>query len=500
MKVSFYLLLLQLLFICPSFANTSYYFQYSPLAKNAYQDVLTFRFKDAQRKLNQLKLENPNNLIVHHIESYIDLFKVYIGAEDYSLKAFKDKKTTRLKEIKKGNTESPYYFYVEAEVRLHAALARWKYGEHFGAFQDIVKAYRLLEKNQKKFPYFVGNQKDLGILHAFIGTIPNGYQWGLKLFTGLEGSIEQGLNELETVVQKTTNGNYLFRKEALIMQALLTLHLQNDKNQTWEILDSMALDTENNMFYCYVIADVAMQTGKNDLAIQVLENRPTGKDYYPFHYLDYLHGVAKLRKLDQEGVPLLQRFINNFKGDFHIKSAYQKLAWFALLRNDLPEYKKQIQLVRENGASENGADENAQNEAIRGKTPIKSLLKARLLFDGGYYKKAQALLNEINATTFKEKQYQVEYFYRLGRITHSMGQFNNAIENYKLTILHGRQLPDYFACNAALQLGVIYESIASEKAKEYFELCLKIDPSEYRNSLHQKAKSGLNRIKNKSKN
>ena len=44
--------------------------------------------------------------------------------------------------------------------------------------------------------------------------------------------------------------------------------------------------------------------------------------------------------------------------------------------------------------------------------------------------------------------------------------------------------------------GDYYESVYQlGKAKEYYKLCLYLEPDEYRNGLHQKAKAGLNRLK-----
>ena len=52
------------------------------------------------------------------------------------------------------------------------------------------------------------------------------------------------------------------------------------------------------------------------------------------------------------------------------------------------------------------------------------------------------------------------------------------------------------ACNAALQIALIFEEQQKLKqAKKYFDLCLDISPKRYKTSLHQKANSGLDRIK-----
>ena len=63
-------------------------------------------------------------------------------------------------------------------------------------------------------------------------------------------------------------------------------------------------------------------------------------------------------------------------------------------------------------------------------------------------------------------------------------------------INEGEQLKSFMACNAALQIGLIFEEQQKyNQAKKYFDLCLDISPKRYRNALHQKAKSGNDRIK-----
>jgi tetratricopeptide (TPR) repeat protein len=76
-----------------------------------------------------------------------------------------------------------------------------------------------------------------------------------------------------------------------------------------------------------------------------------------------------------------------------------------------------------------------------------------------------------------------------------LGHSQQALDYYEKTILKGKDEGYYFACNAALMSGFLYEKIDDvERAKEYFSLALDIKPDEYRSSLHQKAKAGLNRL------
>jgi len=146
------------------------------------------------------------------------------------------------------------------------------------------------------------------------------------------------------------------------------------------------------------------------------------------------------------------------------------------------------------GEDKAGGDQHALEEATSGKVPNLSLLKARLLFDGGYYYKGYQLLMRQSAHRF-QGEHQLEYYYRLGRLLHGMERYQEALQRYRTTIEKGAESPRFFACNAALQMGIIYEELGQRRqARRAYERCLGLKPEEYRLGLHQKAKSGLARL------
>ena len=76
------------------------------------------------------------------------------------------------------------------------------------------------------------------------------------------------------------------------------------------------------------------------------------------------------------------------------------------------------------------------------------------------------------------------------------GDVPKAISYFDKTISEGKTQPYYFAANAALQCGLIYEQQNDFlNAGKYYHLCLEMDYPEYKTSLDQKAKAGLQRIK-----
>ena len=139
-------------------------------------------------------------------------------------------------------------------------------------------------------------------------------------------------------------------------------------------------------------------------------------------------------------------------------------------------------------------DKAAQKEAKSNIVPNLYLLKSRLLFDGGYYSESYTSLIRANKEDFNTTKEQLEFIYRLGRIQHKKENYNKAIYYYQMALKNGASYPYYFAANAALNLGLIYEELENNvKAKYYFEQCLTMRDHEYQRSIDQKAKAGLKR-------
>ena len=472
------------------------YFEFSPLAKEAYEKALSLRFMEAQTLLGKMKVEEPENYMVYHIENYIDFFRLYINENTFEYNRLKKNKARRLEKIRQADPQSPYFLYIQGNILLQWALVRLKFDEYLTAFSEVGRAHRLLKKNKAKFPDFLPNQKDLGILHAMVGTIPDGYKWGVKILSGLEGTIEQGRQEIETVLEKAKKQDFIYETETVVLYSFLLLHLENKGKKAWQIIKNSKLQPHKNPLHCFIVSNIAMRTGQNDIAIRHLEACPRGRAFLHIPYLDYMLGVAKLRRLDQDTKTHFQQYLLRFKGRNFIKETYQKLAWSQLIKGNHAGYQKYMQACIQHGNTITGGDKNALKEAQKGQIPNAKLIKARLLFDGGYFQRAYQTLAGTSFHSFDNKQNQLEYTYRLGRILHGMERWSEAINYYQETINKGQHEKYFFACNAALQIGLIYESQGKIlKARQFFNRCLQINPDEYKTGLHQKAKAGLSRLK-----
>jgi tetratricopeptide (TPR) repeat protein len=315
----------------------------------------------------------------------------------------------------------------------------------------------------------------------------------------MDGSTAQGIHELEEVLAFAKNNEFVFEDETVVAYAFLQLYLNNRGDIAWNTLKSSKLSPKTNPLAAFVMATVAMRNGHNDEAIRLLQESPGGGSpgpYATFHYRNYLLGLAKLRRLDNDANKSLEAFVNNFKGENGIKEAYQKLAWYHRCLDNENGYRTYMNYAKLKGAATSEGDKAALQEANRGEMPDQILLKARLLFDGGYYPRAHDLLKNNAANYAADHKKNLEYTYRLGRIAHKMGKTQEATRLYTQTMDNGAKDPWYFACNAALQLGLLYEEIKDMvNARAAFQRCLSIKPEEYAASLHAQAKAGLGRVK-----
>ena len=469
------------------------YFESNTAIAEAYNLVTTLQLDAAQIKIDQIKKDEPQNMLVYHIENYIDFFKIFINEDEEEFEILEKNKKYRLGKINEGDKESPYYLFAKAEINLQWATARIKFDDKFTAAREVYRAYKLLEDNQERFPDFIENKKSLSIIHALGESIPG----VVRKIIGVKGSIEQGTKEIREVVEYSRENDFLFKDESYAIFAYILFYQNNKKEEAYKLLSEANLDHTKSPLLCFLKANIANKTGHNTEAIKILEERPKADSYIPFPYLDFMYGKFKLYELDPGSQDYMLKFLREFNGRHFIKEAYQKLAWFEIATNeDVAAYKKFMGLCQTQGFNLVDEDKQAHKESKDKEIPNPTLLRARLLFDGGYYSRAYNLLIQKAYLFTNESKESLEFKYRMGRLSQELKNYPDAIEYYIQTIKEGESLKSFMACNAALQIGLIFEEQQKHgQAKKYFDVCLDISPKRYKNSLHQKAKSALDRIK-----
>ena len=480
-------------FFIPAQSEAAYYYQFNVTCQKAYYKFLALQLVEGRALLQQEKTAHPENLIPVYLENYADFFLLTCNEKQSEYDALIPNKEKRLTLLEQGDKSSPWYNYCLAEVNLQWAMVQVKFESFLSAVMCIKKGYSLLTENQESFPAFTANKKSLGVLHCMIGTVPDSYKWAASLL-GFKGTIAQGIGELEDVMTYSKSNSFLFHDESMMFYIFMLMHLKNEKEKAWNLTEQSDFPIENNLLSVFVKSDVAIKTGRTDVAIDLLKTRPSATGF-TFHFLDYLLGISKLDRLDEDANVYLEKFIKEFEGRNYLKDAIQKLAWYKFIHGDYDGYFSTLKLCETKGHDFVDSDKQAQKEFENHQTPNLLLLKARLLTDGGYYFNAISMLQGKSTKDFAEQRDKIEFTYRAGRIYHEWGKPDEAIGFYIATIKNGEGYPYYFAANAALELGLIYEKKNDKaQAKIYFQKALDMPKSDYATGINQQAKAGLNRI------
>ena len=458
----------------------------------SYFHIINLEFESANDLLRIEKKENPDNGIIFLHQNYIDFLTIIIGEDEAFFMIAKEKKSKRIELIQTGDENSPYYLYAQAEIHLQWAFARLKFEQYSTAAYEFVKAYNLLEKNQEKFPNFTLNKKGLGLIHALLGTVPNQFQWILSL-AGLQGGINLGLSEMDAVLN---DDNFkVYENEVLFLLSFLQINLNNNDTLCQRYLNRIGDRYQENLLLNFTAARLSHFLGMNEYCLKVLENRASNEGRYAFYYLDYLQGMSYLYKLDYEKAEqYFNNFLKFFNGSNYIKSTYHKLAWISYLKGEGNQYKYFEKALTE-GTQSIDEDKVALKDAQRNYITHPLLLRTRILYDGGYYKKALAVISGVKKVS-EYAEYLDEYWYRLARIESKLNYDDEMlIKRFEKSYEIGKKTTNYYAPMSALQIGLIYEQQNDiAQAAIYFEKCLSISDFDYERGIHQKAKAGISRI------
>ncbi|MGX5820407.1 tetratricopeptide repeat protein [Chitinophaga lutea] len=472
-------------------------FEMNARCQQAYDAIMQLRLKTGLALLEEEKRSNPDNLIPYFLDNYADFFTLFFNEDPAVYGQRKKERAARLNLMAEGPSDSPYYLYTQAAIKFQWALVRVKFGEKWDAVWEVRKAYQTLKENQRKFPSFPLNNMLIGSMQTVFGTIPEGYKW-ITNTLGMRGSIREGMRLLNGVIASNDPIAQMFREESYYYYCYLKLFVENKPEQLWQFVQQKQLDTRNNYLFALMVANLSMNNQKAAQGIRVLEECNNGPEYAEIHYRNYVMGLLKLERQDDDAIQYLEKFVQNFRGKFYLKEALQRLSWAYYLKGDMTTANRYRQMIPQRGSLETDADKQAQKEAKAGTWPNPLLLRARLLSDGGFYTQARDLLQHKRAQDFPTISEKLEFGYRLGRIYDEMGMDTNAIRLYEATIRIGTNRPEHFAARSALQMGYIYEKMGDKvKARQSFQTCLDMVGHDYKNSLDQRAKAGLLRLDGK---
>ena len=435
---------------------------------------------------------NPGNVPALLVANYQDFLTLCIlqNPADYDrLVAAQEK---RLKQIGSLQEKSAWANYSLAEIRMQLAICRMLFGHRLEAAWDFRQAYLQYEANAKAYPAFLPNKKTLGLLQVMIGSVPDSYQWILRI-VGMRGRVATGLANLKTAATQ----EHPFREEALMTYVFVRQLLDQEQiEQAQKVFSGLLKDEPDNLLYYFLAMHLYKKDKKSDKVLQLFLNRPTGNQYLPFPYLHHMVADAYLYKgqLDRS-IQENSLFLKQHPGTHYRKAAHFKLYLAYWLDADYQKANYHYNRITEEGETVLEEDNYAARFVEKKEQFNKYLLWARLRSDGGYYKEALADANKLEITSETPVPLRAEYLYRKARIFDGMEEDSLAKKYYDSTISTCRSTNLYFAPNAALHLGYIYqEENNKEKARAYYKQALSYKGHEYKNSIDNKAKLALSSL------
>jgi tetratricopeptide (TPR) repeat protein len=483
------------LFSCVA-GQTQKVYEFNSTCQQAYQEITKLKISSGLALAEKARLQNPDNLIPLLLESYADFYILFLNEDPKDYQNRYPKFQQRIDQLQDGPKSSPFYYYSLSMVRVHKAASAIKFGKFWDAGWDFRRAYQLIKENKKQFPTFAPNDMLYGSLQAVVGTIPKGYKWIASLF-GMRGSLTAGMRTVKGFINSNDPWAKVLFNEAAFIYPYLMFYIENKKEEALAFTQQRRLDLVNNHLHAYMAANLGINNKQSDFSRSVILNRNRSDEYLKTTVWDFELGFTKLFHLEtQEAARYLESFLNNFKGKFYVKDVLQKLSWCYYLQGNMAKAEEMRKRILLPGSTDSDADKQALKDAKAGKWPNVLLLKARLLSDGGYHTDAASLLQGKTEDDFSKEEEKLEFAYRVARIYDDLNRDDDAIRSYLIAIRLGENRREYYAARAALQLGQLYEKRGQKAlALQYYQRCLDMEDHEYKDSLDQRAKSGIARCK-----
>ena len=483
------------LFILLSFQSYSN-FEYNPNCQQAMLAILDLKTQTAREILQLEKKANPQNGYVIYLEHYCESIELIVTEDEKIYEKLIDSYEARKEEMDKLDDGSPYNSWLQAEMLFHTGLAQIKYGTRISGVRKMLGSYNRIKDHQKEYPQFWQNQKLTGTFNIILDFIPPFMSWATDMF-GYSGDSDLGISQLTQYYGKA-KGIPGLAEESLLFTSL-------GYKLTWKESEgfSFLADQDKKLLQLtlvkYLFASAASFTFRNDLTLKIIDEIHQDELQVRFYGLLYITGRSKLNHLEKDALYYLERFINDYPGLDYKKDICNRLSYYYLIQGNVTKFEEYRSRVATIGQDLRDRDREAIVESRSGLIPHTGLLKARLLCDGGYFSQADSVIKSIDHGLLSHSAYQLEYYYRKGRICQLTGKTSMAIDEYLKTFNQGKSQPYTYACRSALQLGKIYEEMKNfPQALQWYENCLETyDDDHTADGVEQMADKGRGRVKKK---
>ncbi|HET9054198.1 MAG TPA: tetratricopeptide repeat protein, partial [Cyclobacteriaceae bacterium] len=450
------------------------------------------RALNLQTNNNYKTVEKPEALQQFYVASLAEIIELLVTEDEIKFETYEDNWSSRIDLLEKVSPVSADALFILAELRLQWAFVYLKFGHEFDAAWNVRQAYLKVQECKKKFPGFIPIKKTSGVLEVLLGSVPEKYQWVISMF-GMEGSVEKGLQELESMMQAETDLSF----ETALVYYLTQGFILQETSRAANGLSGLIAHHPHQRLALFLGGCLAIKNSESEKALQYFNTLQENQQGLPIAYADYQTAEVYLHKGDyKSSVAHYQKFLSAYTGLNYVKDAHYKIAVCYWLQGKVKDAEKYFTKAKTAGNESTEADKYAARSLAENIHPNVKLSKIRYATDGGYYAEAKEIIASVTDHDLPSEKEKIEFIYRNARLYHKNNSPAEAKKSYEQTIAESGAANWYFAPNACLQLGYIFlEENNPKGARKYFEKALTYKKHEYKNSIDSKAKSALARLK-----
>jgi len=489
-KVLFFFIIL-FTFNLNSFAG----YEVNENCRNARMLLMDLKIDEAKQLLKYELSVNPENYYAYYLDLTCDAYLILINASDDEYETFIDNYEKKREFMDDKYVNSPYYLACKAEMEMQAGMFNIIHGEEFSGVNKMYKAYKEVYKNLEKHPGFKPSLMLDGFFNVAMANLPPFVKWVTSFF-GVSSDFDYGINLLNSLYQSQKNIKGTNAETALFI--IFAAKINKTPEKAYKFTHSLDSNIANLFIFQYFKANIEYRMGKNEEALTTLkqidiDNHPDGEIIY-----NYFMGKILLRKLDENAERYLNKYLSQLKKQEYFKEVTYGLAQINLMRGDIDKYYDLCEIVKSKGADINERDREALYDASLDYTPDVNLVKAKLLLDGEYLVRFKKALTAYEQQPKLQLPYQLEHDLLKGRYELATDNNTAAIVSFQKVIGSGKKEKYYFASEAALRLGNIYENSNNpKKAKKYYKLSIDLYKSNFYEYIGDKAEKALKRVKAK---
>ena len=414
-------------------------------------------------------------------KEYLHLYHLFIAYQASENPSLAESFNEALDRFEDEHNESDRFPIMHSTLLIQQSLLYWSNEAFTKGIRSFYKSYRQF-CNVKSSTYSTQYFKLDGIFQVFFSQIPDQYQFWARLI-GFDGKANKGFQLLNNTIQSSVNhkGEYI---EALVLYNYCQLKFKevNDDDIRQQISKVTLYDSP---LLSFVVASLAIKNKLGNEGLLFLNQYDESK-LNDFPLLHYSKGRLLLNALDSTCLNHFQRFQDNYHGHSFKSDALLREAWWYHINHNDIQRNKRIQLIRKNEKFPTSNDKQARKEINTLQNLPGILLRARLLYDGGYFQQAFNELSDTNTTKFNA-YYLPEYHYRKAKTQLRIEQLENALSGFEQVLSLTADDKRYIGPYSAIECAKIHLQYFNDTAqcRKYLEIAKEYNTGEYQKDINR---------------